>query len=248
MSVSVHSPADHVPFFRSGFVWNGADAYLFDIDGTLLNSRDPVHYRAFQLAVRSVCGIEAGIDGVPVHGNTDPGILRAALRRAGLSDQLITAHLPQIVEQMCAQVERDAQELAPEICPSITELLAHLRQRGKLLGAASGNLEPIGWAKLQQAGLRPMFAFGAFSWPRETRAEIFQHGVELARQLLGESATVCAVGDTPADIQAAKAVGIPVMALATGVFSCAQLLACEPDACLASAADLVAWRPDFFAG
>ena len=26
------------------FAWDGQDAYLFDIDGTLLRSRDRVHY------------------------------------------------------------------------------------------------------------------------------------------------------------------------------------------------------------
>lgn len=240
MSVYVPPSAAHVPFFRTGFLWNGADAYLFDIDGTLLNSRDAVHYHAFRDAVRSVCGIEAGIDGVPVHGSTDPCILRAVLRRAGLSDQLISARLPQIVEQMCTAVESNREQLAPELCPSITELLARLQEQDKLLGAASGNLEPIGWAKLERAGLKAMFIFGTFSWPRETRAEIFSHGVLLARQRLGPAATVCVVGDTPSDIQAARAAGIPVIAVATGIYSFAQLLACSPDACLNSASDLLA--------
>ncbi len=27
------------------FAWDGQDAYLFDIDGTLLRSRDRVHFR-----------------------------------------------------------------------------------------------------------------------------------------------------------------------------------------------------------
>ena len=34
------------------FRWNGFAAYLFDIDGTLLNSRDGVHYNAFHSALR----------------------------------------------------------------------------------------------------------------------------------------------------------------------------------------------------
>jgi phosphoglycolate phosphatase-like HAD superfamily hydrolase len=140
---------------------------------------------------------------------------------------------------MCSDVERHRQDLAPELCPSILELLAFLRQRGKLLGAASGNLEAIGWAKMDKAGIRAMFSFGSFSWPRESRAAIFSHGVVLARQRLGPSASVCAVGDTPADVGAARSAGIPVIAVATGVYSFAQLLACEPDACLSSAAELL---------
>jgi phosphoglycolate phosphatase len=93
MPVSVSPSAAHGPVIRSGFVWDAADAYLFDIDGTLLNSRDAVHFTAFQHAIRNVLGIEAGIVGVPVHGNTDIGIVRAVLRREGLEDAVVNAHL-----------------------------------------------------------------------------------------------------------------------------------------------------------
>ncbi len=226
---------------RPGFRWDAADAYLFDIDGTLLNSRDAVHYFAFQHAMRRVLGIEASIEGLPVHGNTDIGILRAVLRRAGMDDAAIDAHMPEIVAQMTAEVQRNREQLNPELCPSILELIAHLQARGKLLGAASGNLETVGWLKLEKAGIRPMFAFGSFSFPRESRADIFQHGIDLARERLGSDASVNVVGDTPADIQAATAVGVPVIILATGTYSFAELKACAPDACFACGTDLLAF-------
>ena len=229
-------------FARPGFLWDAAEAYLFDIDGTLLNSRDAVHYFSFRNAARRLLGIEAGIDGVPVHGNTDPGILRAALRKAGIEDALIDANLPGIVQHMCAEVQRNHADLRPEICPSIPELISYLLSRGKLLGAASGNLEPIGWLKLEKAGLRELFAFGSFSFPRESRAEIFQHGIAVARERLGRQAVVTIVGDTPSDIEAAHAVDAPVIALATGIFSFAELLACEPEACFGCGADLLAFN------
>lgn len=225
---------------RLGFRWDSADAYLFDIDGTLLNSRDAVHYFAFQHAMRQVLGIEASIEGVPVHGNTDIGILRAVLHRAGMNDVAIDSHMPQIVAQMTAEVQRNREQLNPELCPSILELIAHLQARGKLLGAASGNLETVGWLKLEKAGIRPMFAFGSFSFPRESRADIFQHGIDLARERMGRQATVTVVGDTPADIQAARAVGATVIILATGIYSFAELKASGPDACFACATDLLA--------
>ncbi|HKD45091.1 MAG TPA: HAD family hydrolase [Candidatus Angelobacter sp.] len=240
MSASLPSSPAHAPFFRPGFLWTAADAYLFDIDGTLLNSRDAVHYRAFQSAARSVCAIEAGIEGLPIHGNTDPLILRAALGRASLSEEVIADHLPQLIQQMCLAVERNSHQLSPELCPGITELLVLLEKRGKMMGIVSGNLEAIGWAKLERAGLKGMFAFGSFSWPRETRAEIFSHGVDLARQKLGPSAKVYVVGDTPSDIRAARMAEVPVIALATGVYSFPELLAAAPDACLNSAFELFA--------
>lgn len=240
MSVLVPSSVPRGPYIRAGFRWDLADAYLFDIDGTLLNCRDAVHYWAFRKAVQDVLGIEAGIDGVPVHGNTDIGILRAALRRAGLDDARVDLHLPRIVEQMCVEAQRNREQVTPELCPSIRELVGCLFERGKLLGTASGNLEPIGWIKLEKAELKPMFSFGSFAWPRESRAEIFAHGAFLARQQLGQSAAVCIFGDTPADIHAARSTGLPIITLATGIYSFAELESCSPDACLASASDLLA--------
>jgi len=226
-------------FFRPGFRWDAADAYLFDIDGTLLNSRDAVHYFAFQTAMRQVMGIaQATIDNVPVHGNTDIGILRAALRQRGVSDATINERLPAILKLICEEVERNQEQLRPELCPSIQKLILHLREKGKLLGAASGNLETIAWLKLEKAGLKPFFSLGSFSNPREHRADIFRYGITQARQRLGESAQVFVVGDTPSDIAAAKEAGVPIIALATGVFSFDDLLACGPDACAACGADL----------
>jgi phosphoglycolate phosphatase len=226
-------------FVRRGFVWNAADAYLFDIDGTLLNSRDAVHYFAFRSALKAVFDVDAGIDGVPVHGNTDLGILRAVLRREGFTDREIDSRMPQMVAAMCSEVERNREQMRPEICPSIKKLLGLLYGQGKLLGAASGNLETIGWLKLEKAGLRSLFAFGSFSFPRELRVDIFRHGIDQARGILGPDATVCVVGDTPADIQAARAAGVPVIAVATGIYKFAELRSEAPDACFTCATDLL---------
>ena len=229
-------------YIRPGFEWTAADAYLFDIDGTLLNSRDPVHYFAFQNALKDTFGIEAKIDGIPVHGNTDIGILRAVLQRAGIADAQINVHLPQMIEQMCAEVERNREQMCPELCPSMYELVSGLHAQGKLLGAASGNLEPIGWLKIEKAGLRKLFSFGAFAYPLEFRRDIFMHGINIVRQRLGAQAQVYVVGDTPSDIEAAKAVDVPIIAVATGVYKFDELQALQPDACFPCATDMLESR------
>src|SRR5690242_11223846 len=138
---------------RSIFDWMAADAYLFDIDGTLLNSWDGVHYNAFHRAVREVFGVESKIDGVPVHGNTDIGILRAVIEREGVPEAEFRRKLPQAIDMMCREVGEKTADLRPALCPSIRELLQVLNSAGKLLGVVSGNLEPIGWAKITAAGL-----------------------------------------------------------------------------------------------
>ncbi|HEY6351116.1 MAG TPA: HAD hydrolase-like protein [Candidatus Angelobacter sp.] len=226
-------------YVRSGFCWNAGDAYLFDIDGTLLNSRDAVHYFAFHHAVRQVFRRDVKIDGVPVHGNTDIGILRAVLRRDGFADAAIDAGLPQMIAHMCAAVERNSEQMRPELCPSICDLLSRLQEEGKLLGTATGNLETVGWLKLEKAGLRQMFSFGSFCFPLEHRADILMHGVELARERRGSRTSVYVIGDTPADIEAARHVNAPVIAVATGTYRFEDLLACRPDACFGCGTDML---------
>ncbi len=219
-------------------LWSQLDAYLFDIDGTLLNTRDGVHYFAFRNAVRSLFGIDGAIDGVPVHGSTDPAILRAVLTRAGVSDQEFDQKFPQLMRHMCDEVRRNAADIRVEICPQIPQLLDWLRDRGKLLGVVSGNLEPIGWAKLEAAGLRRYFSFGAFSDRFEQRADIFRHGIAEARRLRPVAA-FCLVGDTPSDIAAAKQNGIPIIAVATGIFPREQLSPLEPAWCVSCCTELL---------
>ncbi len=62
--------------------------------------------------------------------------------------------------------------------------------------------------------------------------EIFRWGAEEARRRLGAEAPVCFVGDTPADVAAAKACGFPVIAVATGIFPVAELAKGEPEMCI----------------
>ena len=214
--------------------WIDADAYLFDIDGTLLNAYGGAHYNAFHSALKQSFGLDCKIDGVPLHGNTDVGILRAVLRREGLTDADFNAHRVAALEHMCEQVELNRAQIRAEICPAITDLLSHLVSRGKLLAVASGNLAKIGWLKLEAAGLRDYFSFGAFSDDCETREDIFRSGVVEVKRRLGPSAVVCVVGDTPADIEAAKATGLPIVAVATGIYSREQLQEYRPDVCIES--------------
>ena len=62
------------------------------------------------------------------------------------------------------------------------------------------------------------------------------------REVAGRTAAVCVVGDTPADVQAAHANGLEVIAVATGIFSKAALEAEAPERCVASLQGAVAER------
>lgn len=222
----------------NGFRWLDFDAYLFDIDGTLLNSRDAVHYNAFHSAIQTLLGCDARIDGVPVHGNTDIGILEAVARAGNIPQSSITAQRSAILKHMCEEVERNAADLRPELCPGIVTLLEELHAAGKLLGIVSGNLEPIGWRKLNGAGIRHYFTIGSFSDRNDMRIDIFRWGAAEARNRLGPDARVCFIGDTPSDISAARALNIPIVAVATGIYPLDELKTLGADVCISCFDDL----------
>jgi phosphoglycolate phosphatase len=211
-----------------------ADAYFFDIDGTLLVSGDLVHWNAMHRAMVDVYGMDANLDGVPYHGKTDVAIMRMALARRGIADAEFYKKLPDALALMRRHVAAHAGELRPGVCPSIPKLLAEISGNGKLLGVATGNLESIGWNKLSAAGIRHFFTCGSFGDNFEQRSEIFDHAVSTAKEQLGVSASVCFIGDTPDDIEAARKVNAQVVAVATGIFQVPDLAQLNPDLCCKS--------------
>jgi phosphoglycolate phosphatase len=221
------------------FAWDAQDAYLFDIDGTLLRSRDRVHFEAFTKSVQRVTGFEITLAGVLLAGATDTAILREACRQAGISDQIVDANLEAILEGMCQSVLERRHELDLVQMPGVVDVLAHLARKNALLGVATGNLEMIGWIKIEQVGLREWFRFGGFSDRFPIRSELIGHAARKARELLHSSASICVVGDTPRDIEAARANSLPVIAVATGKYSFDELLKLQPQVCVTSMADLM---------
>jgi phosphoglycolate phosphatase len=222
------------------FAWDGQTAYLFDIDGTLLRSRDRVHFDSVAMGVHRVTGFEITLAGILLHGSTDTAILREACRQAGIPANVLEDRYQAILEAMRNCVAERRQELDPIVMPGVNEALHHLAQKGALLGVASGNLEAIGWIKIEKAGLREWFRFGGFSDHFPVRSELIGQAANKAREIAGKDAKICVVGDTPRDIEAARANFLSVIAVATGKYTFDELLQYQPEACVSSLADLLA--------
>ncbi len=107
-----------------------------------------------------------------------------------------------------------------------------------MLGVATGNLEGIGRLKLTHCGLLERFDFGGYSDKYEYRRDVFSAALGKARALAGTEASVCVVGDTPEDVKAARANGLHVIAVATGIYSFDELFVQQPDWCLRSLSEL----------
>ena len=222
-----------------GFAWDAQDAYLFDIDGTLLRSRDRVHFDSFASSVHRVTGFEITLAGILLHGSTDTAILREAWHQAGIPAEVLEERMEAILEAMRNTVAERRHELDLIRMPGVEQTLDYLARRGALLGVATGNLEMIGWIKVEQVGLRQWFRFGGFSDHFPVRSELIGQAADKAREMAGRGARICVVGDTPRDIEAARANFLSVIAVATGKYTFDELLKYQPEVCASSLADLL---------
>jgi phosphoglycolate phosphatase-like HAD superfamily hydrolase len=223
-----------------GFAWDAQNAYLFDIDGTLLRDPNRIHFDSFASSVQRVTGFEITLAGILLHGSTDTAILTEACQQAGIPAEVFEAHLEAILEAMRNTVAERRHEMNVVRMPGVEETLDYLARRGALLGIATGNLEMIGWIKVERAGLREWFRFGGFSDQFSIRSEVIGQAAQKAREMAGKGASICVVGDTPRDIEAARANFLSVIAVATGKYSFDELLQHQPEVCTSSLAGLMA--------
>ena len=136
---------------------------LFDIDGTLLRRAGSHHREALVEAIRRTVGLDTTTDGVPVSGMLDRDILTIMMTRAGMKPAAIRKAMPAVVERAQRIYIRTVPCLERKVCPGVRRVLRSLEQRGVVIGLVTGNLSRIGWRKMERAGLKPYFRFGAIT-------------------------------------------------------------------------------------
>jgi phosphoglycolate phosphatase-like HAD superfamily hydrolase len=204
---------------------------LFDIDGTLVRRAGPHHREALVHGVRRVTGLETTTEGIPVQGMLDPAIVTVMMRAAGARSVAIREAMPEVLRAAEGYYLRVCPPLTGKHCPGVVPLLERLTRRGILLGLVTGNLTRIGWRKLERAGLRRHFRFGAFGEMARNRAGLARLAVREARTQgwIGREAAVSLIGDAPQDIEAARANGIRAISVKTGISPVGDLEALQPD-------------------
>ncbi|WP_031500152.1 HAD family hydrolase [Bryobacter aggregatus] len=205
--------------------------FLFDIDGTIVSKAGPHHRIALEYAASRAAGRPISCEGVPVAGMLDRDILRLMLSNAGVADKHILRWIPAIVAEAQRHYPRICPDLRHRVCSGMRPFLARLKRRGIPRGLVTGNLSRIGWHKMQQAGLRHFFQFGAFAEMGKTRSELVAIAMEQARRqgLAKPAAKVYLVGDHLNDIRAARDNGIAIISMTTGILSRTELAAFSPD-------------------
>lgn len=200
---------------------------LFDIDSTLLAGGNVVHRRAFAHALRSVYGVPDPLAmDRSTHGMIDTQIIAELVVLNGGTEEQARAGMDAALAAMSEYYAAHSDEAEYVVLDGVSHLLQRLRDEDRPLGLLTGNVESIGWTKMERAGLRDFFAFGAFGSMAFTRADLVPIARAKARETLGRDVALeqlFIVGDSPRDVACARAAGIPVVAVATGVYSSQQL-------------------------
>lgn len=204
---------------------------LFDIDGTLIRRAGPHHRQALVDAIREITGIETTTEGVPVAGMLDHAILKTMMLTAGMKPGQMRRVLPDIMRRAQRLYVRSCPDLQKKVCPGVRQLLRKLQRRDAVVGLVTGNLTRIAWKKMDRAGLRPYFRFGAFAEHARDRAGLVRLAKRQAREKnwIDRASSVCLIGDHPNDVRAARANNVRAIAVCTGVVGIDELAACSPD-------------------
>lgn len=202
-------------------------ALLFDIDGTLLYAKG-VGRPAFAKAFQQAYGVEANFDNVSFVGATDTAVIRQMATALHITSTPM--HEEAFYIALTKTLDDALAATTPHVYPGVKDFLQTLCEHGFTLGIVTGNIRTTAWSKLLYAGLAPYFTFSATSSDHYHRNEIAKIAQQRAHALGCE--IKCLIGDTPEDIKAAHALGVPALAVATGWLSSKFLLSEGADACL----------------
>lgn len=206
---------------------------LFDIDGTLVLTRGAGR-EATKHAMREVFGDAGNIEGHTFGGKTDWTTLLELLTPRGFAPDDIERHMPRYAATMGRHLAQIIDDFPVIPCPHADDVVASLRTRADLhFGIVTGNVQPAASIKLRAAGFDPAwFPVGAHGDEAVERDSLPPLAIQRAQRHYRVDFApdeVFVIGDTPADVQCARAAGAVAVAVLTGAGSRADLEASQPD-------------------
>lgn len=209
---------------------------LFDIDGTLLLS-GRAGLRAMNRAFETTFGVAEAFAGKSFAGRTDSYLVSYALNAAGLPDtadhhaRFRDAYMPLLAEEI-----QHPGTGHKGLMPGARELLEALDDHAHLhLALLTGNYRGAAEIKLTHFELWDFFEWGAFSDDSADRNALVPIALDRAEtyDVPAEAIErIIVIGDTPHDIECARAGGARSIAVATGGHSIEELKAAGADVVL----------------
>jgi phosphoglycolate phosphatase-like HAD superfamily hydrolase len=217
---------------------------LFDIDGTLIQS-GRAGVRGMNLAFGQLYARPQALNGVLVAGRTDRAIVAQAMGAIGVdpTDTAIAGLRDAYFENLKVELHRVVAEPSG-ILPGVTGLIDRLEARPDVVvGLLTGNFHGGAVIKLGHFNLWHRFRLGSFGDVHVDRRALVPVALERAREAgldIPGPEQVVIIGDTPLDVDCAKANGSRSLAVATGLYDRATLDATGADLVLQTLEDVAA--------
>lgn len=212
---------------------------LFDVDGTLINAGGAGR-TALTRALHEIYGTTGAIDRYDFRGRTDPRIVLDLIGGAGWEEAAIRARLDACFEIYLRELDA-VLTAGVRVLPGVPDVVRALSARDDtVVGLLTGNIEPGARVKLRSTGLWPYFRLGAYGSDDADRRRLPAIACARARELGHEIPfeRVAIIGDTPLDVDCARACGAQAIAVATGRYTETELATCGPDVLFADLADV----------
>lgn len=211
-------------------------AVLFDIDETLVHTGGS-GTRSWAWAFEKLHGVRAEIGEHSSAGETDPHVGRATFK-AVLGRDPSQQEMARLYAKYLWHLSEDIW-VSEGYCvlPGARELLDRLSAAGVILGVVSGAMEGAARIKMDPGKLNRYFVFGAYGSDSPDRCEVTRLAISKAARLHGSDLApreVLVVGDTPHDVESARAAGATAVGVATGNYGADELRAARADHVLAS--------------
>lgn len=196
---------------------------FWDIDGTLLTTAKAGVF-AWEDAVREFTGRDDfELAKMRIAGMTDYQIAVKTFQTLGVEAD--DSYLRRFVDRYGALLPSSLPRKQGRVLPNVREILEHLRGRPDVRSyLLTGNTRTGATAKLTHYDLLHFFPDGAFAEDAGARSTIASRALTLARQAGPVTDNrVYVIGDTPHDIECARAIDARTIAVATGGYTSAEL-------------------------
>ncbi len=205
--------------------------FLFDIDGTLINSGGSGQ-KAANIVFEKYFHIKNGFSKVQLRGRSDTAIWNDVINNFKIPQSEYIKLKPVLFREYYKTLKKVIISAdKKELLPNVKETIRYIIKKEYKLGLITGNLKQGAYIKINAFDLGKFFPVGGFGNDSGSRDIIAKKAISRAKKFYNfnfSNDNIYIIGDTPADIQCALNNNVIAVAVATGKHSIEELKKYNP--------------------